>query len=273
MLSIIVSSYQPEYFNQFSSNVKDTIGEDFLYEIIQIWNPGLMGICEAYNKGAEQSIHDNLLFIHEDVEFKTFEWGEKLLNYLNNLEIGVVGLAGSDYVPNCPSTWHIDKKFMHNNILQFDKENNLIVENTSENKEVYSLDGVFLGVKKNIYNQFKFNSKLKDFHGYDIDFTIRVSSTFKNLVISDIKLLHFSKGSFSKDLVEARILARSSYKIPLGQKINQAVEKKALLMFIIDLRRINFTKSKIIEEVLPYLSVKHLGVKSSIKFLINIFLG
>ena len=71
MLSIIVSSYKEDDFNQFSKNVKETIGDDFQYEIIQQWNPGIIGICEAYNKGAEKSKYENFTFNNNFISAST----------------------------------------------------------------------------------------------------------------------------------------------------------------------------------------------------------
>ena len=50
MISIVISSYQPHFFAALEKNIVETIG--VTYEIVQIYNPGTMGICEAYNKGA-----------------------------------------------------------------------------------------------------------------------------------------------------------------------------------------------------------------------------
>lgn len=62
MLSIIISSYQPQFYSALEKNIAETIG--IPYEIIKIDNPNLMGICEAYNKGASLSKYDYLLFVH-----------------------------------------------------------------------------------------------------------------------------------------------------------------------------------------------------------------
>lgn len=88
MLSIIVSSYQKDNFSNFTKNISETIGIGFNYEIIAIENPGLMGICEAYNKGAKKSVYSNLLFIREDVLFTTQNWGELLMRHLEQPNCG-----------------------------------------------------------------------------------------------------------------------------------------------------------------------------------------
>ena len=56
MLSIIISSYQDKFYSALEQNIAETIG--IPHEIIKIDNPNLMGICEAYNKGALLSKYD-----------------------------------------------------------------------------------------------------------------------------------------------------------------------------------------------------------------------
>lgn len=73
IISIIISSYQPNYFLALEKNIAETIG--IPYEIIKIDNPNTMGICEAYNKGASKAQFENLLFIYEDILFQTKYWG------------------------------------------------------------------------------------------------------------------------------------------------------------------------------------------------------
>ena len=119
MLSIIISSYQPTFFNALKENIGETCGIPF--EVIKIENNGQMGICEAYNRGAEKAQYDNLLFLHEDVLFHTKNWGNTLINLLKKGNTGTVGLAGSNYVPYAPSTWNNFPIYSFNNIIQSNK--------------------------------------------------------------------------------------------------------------------------------------------------------
>ena len=105
MLSIIISSYQESLYSALEKNIAQTIG--ISYEIIKIYNPNKMGICEAYNIGASKAKYDFLLFIHEDILFHTKNWGELLINHLNKENTGVIGIAGSNYVPRTPSSWSV----------------------------------------------------------------------------------------------------------------------------------------------------------------------
>lgn len=236
MLSIIISSYQQPYYDQLVKNINETIGDGIIYEIIQMWNPNLMGITEAYNLGAEKSVYENLLFIHEDVLFHTNNWGRKLIIHLNQPNVGIIGLAGSSYVPAAPSSWTVSEKYNFVNILQGNKEKSeptLLKTTTESINKVYAIDGVFMSVKKEVFNQFKFNEELlKGFHGYDLDFSLRVSRKFQNYVIDNILIEHFSKGNLDHKWLDANIVIKQKRGSDF-QKINDPeTEKKVFLGFL-----------------------------------------
>lgn len=211
MISIVISSYQPKYFTALEKNIAETVGVP--YEIIKIQNPGLMGIAEAYNKGAKKARFGNLLFLHEDVLFHTQNWGEKLIKHLEDPETGVVGVAGSDYVPTAPCGWYINgRSFLH--LIQNNKSQNhpQHINNTSQNKHrAYALDGVFLAVQKSKFNNFRFDEKIGGFHAYDIDLSLRFAKKYENSVIGDILIEHFSEGSPDKNFTEGNILVRKKW--------------------------------------------------------------
>lgn len=50
--------------------------------MIQIWNPGIYSINEAYEMGLQKASFENLLFIHEDLEFLSRNWGVELMKSL-----------------------------------------------------------------------------------------------------------------------------------------------------------------------------------------------
>jgi hypothetical protein len=234
MISIVISSYLPHYFSALEKNIAETIGMP--YEIIRIDNPGLMGICEAYNNGAAKSQYDYLLFTHEDILFKTENWGQKLIAHLDQKQTGIIGLAGSSYVPSAPSSWTVSEKYNVVNILQGNKENSesFPIRTTKQNRnKVFAVDGVFLGIKKENYLDFKFNDHLlKGFHGYDLDFSLRVSEKLQNYVVDDILIQHFSGGNLDKKWLDSNIKVRENIKADFQKEFDPATEKRAFLGFL-----------------------------------------
>lgn len=199
MISIIISSYQEHYYLQFQKNVAETIAVP--YEIIQIHNPGLMGICEAYNKGLQKAKYDCLLFCHEDIMFNTNGWGVELVNiFVNNKDIGLVGIAGSKHISKFPAPWWEHGK--ENNVMNLkhghkpEEEEIAYVgwDNATANiQDVAVIDGVFIGMRKSA--GIRFNEQIKGFHNYDLSISVDFRSAGWRVVCTrNILLTHFSIG-------------------------------------------------------------------------------
>lgn len=252
MLSIITSSYNPSYYVHFERNIERTCG--VVYEIIKIENPGIMGLCEAYNLGGSKANYDKLLFIHEDVEFTTKNWGQILCDTLKNDNIGVVGVAGSNYVTHPPNPFWVLPNNIFLNLIQYDGENLIREYKIDKDEQVFSLDGVFLAVRKDVFEEFRFNPHLSGFHGYDLDFSVRVSSKYHNLVTSKIMLKHFSQGKADQNWMKALISGRKYYKISSAQKNIVKNEIVAYNDFINNLVRLRFSKMQILAYGIKYLN-------------------
>lgn len=225
MLSIIIASYQPHYYKALENNVANTIG--IPYEILKVDNPGKMGICEAYNKGASQAQYDYLLFVHEDIIFHTNNWGQLLINHLSKENTGVVGLAGSNYVPKAPIGWFIfDEKYNFKNYIQNNKEKTNPEPKlmTRSFAKVFGLDGVFLAVKKSVYHEFLFDESVKGFHGYDLDFSLRVATKYDNYVLGDIIIEHFSLGNPDKTWFDNNIQIRKKINHHFHENFDETLE-------------------------------------------------
>lgn len=202
MLSIIVASYRQNYFSNLCLNIKETIGE-VEYEIIKVNNPGLMSVSKAYNEGAERAKFFLFLFIHEDVEFFTHNWGRELLKSFEEKNVGVIGLAGGTKKSFLP-TGHDQGIAKYRNIFVIHKKDEHEIRNNRiELIKIKTLDGVFLAMDKLIWKEFKFNEEIDCFHFYDLDITLRISEKYQNYVNPNISLLHFSKGNFDNDWIKA----------------------------------------------------------------------
>lgn len=202
MISIIISSYNENYFLKLKNNIKETIG-DVEYELIQIWNPGIMSISDAYNKGAYKTRYDNLLFIHEDVEFLSNNWGAVVLKYLQLNNVGICGLAGSEKYFNLPIGFETGIKKYRQIYLKHQKDEVVKSRLKSIPIKVRTLDGVFLIMLKGTWQKLRFNKDIKGFHFYDLDITLRASRIYQNYVIPEISLHHFSLGHFNNSWVKA----------------------------------------------------------------------
>jgi glycosyltransferase involved in cell wall biosynthesis len=221
MLSVIVSSYKQDDFERFSRNVEETIG--IPYEIIKIDNPGKMGLAEAYNLGASKAQFELLGFLHDDITFETKNWGHNLLTSFDTLQNpGVIGIAGTILKTEVLSGWaqpNIGIELCRFNLNQYykfkKKEFNLAYSNPEEERasKVITVDGVFMAVKKSIWEQNKFDEELiRHFHGYDLDFCLTIAKHHQNYVVFDILLNHYSEGNMSKEWVETYIALHKKQK-------------------------------------------------------------
>lgn len=287
MISIIVCSRNKSLQHRFVNNVFKTVGVEF--EFIHIDNStNTFTIFSAYNTGFKQSKYPYLCFVHEDVLFHTQNWGEKIIAHLQDPETGVIGVAGSDLLPRVPTSWATLKTVGHN-IIQSDSTGKKPTEHifkpagySLSRRETISLDGVFLCIRKNLMPQILFDEKLKGFHGYDYDFTIQaIVAGYKNYVIYDIQLEHFSGGKtdilYFRNLIH--IFKKWEQELPLigsnmtadERKNIPKIERKKLYQLTKKMVRKGFEVNEIKSEITYYANL--IGHQRAAMFLsIRIFL-
>ncbi len=200
MISIIICSKYSELNKSLCDNIEKTIG--VAYEIIHIDNSQHgYSIFSAYNLGWEKSKYPYTCFVHEDVLFHTPNWGEKIINHLQNPTCGIVGIAGGALVTNVPGSWSDDGGMV--NIIQSNhhsKKRTLRPHGfQGKYREVVLLDGVFLCMRRELLHQIRFDETIGGFHGYDLDISIQSHvAGYSNFVIYDVLLEHFSIGDRSR---------------------------------------------------------------------------
>ena len=207
MVSIIICSRNPKSLNALKANINETVGTE--YELIVIDNSGNnYSIFSAYNKGMEMSHHPYLCFIHEDLLFHSQDWGKAVCRHLEDPSCGLIGVCGGFVLPRIPSSW----SFYHftEHILQSDNKHskpiykNADVYNKGHEKPVIALDGVFLGIRKELFEKIRFDDvRYKGFHFYDVDICLQAYfQGFENRAVNDILIEHFSKGFQGRQWVE-----------------------------------------------------------------------
>jgi hypothetical protein len=173
------------------------------WELILVDNTILKkGITEVYNTGAAQAKYDILCFVHEDVLFRTNDWGRKIAGYFeNDADLGLVGVAGSKYKSRAYSGWFTGLAEMDcSNIFHMDRQQNeqRIYSNPDGATSLVSTvttDGVFICTSKRAWKEVRFNDQLlKGFHLYDIDFSFSVSMKYKVAVTYEIDIVHLTTG-------------------------------------------------------------------------------
>ena len=270
MLSIIVCSRNKTLPSDFTENIRNTVGID--YEMIGIDNSeNNYSIFSAYNTGFAKSKYPYVCFVHEDVLFRTQNWGEKIIAHLQEPNIGILGLAGSDLVTRIPGS--CSGKTSCINIIQSDKSGkkpsvkSFYPENFSQSKHsVILLDGVLLCMKRDLMEKLKFDEQIGGFHGYDFDIALQsVVAGYTNYVIYDVELEHFSRGHFDGKYIRNLIAVFKKWEtyLPLfgpsitverRNQINK-MEEKRLLKLTKKLIKFGFSTKEIIDETSYYADI------------------
>ncbi|CAN2045072.1 protein O-GlcNAc transferase [Candidatus Magnetomoraceae bacterium gMMP-1] len=202
MISIIVCSNQNPCSAAHRKNIEKTVGCEFEY--IRINNSdNKFGICAAYNKGTEKASGDILVFVHDDVFFISSDWGKILQEKFSfDSSLGLVGLAGTQYLDKNNPFWpYAERPFIYGRVVHEKKDPDksvlTIFSRDKRDTEVVAVDGLFLAIKKSLFNTIKFDEKTFDrFHFYDLDISMQVKKTHKVIVTCDILVKHLSGGSF-----------------------------------------------------------------------------
>jgi hypothetical protein len=224
MISVIICSIDKVLAQQVQKNIADTIG--VVWELIIIENTtSPKSLTQVYNSGAAKAQYDIICFVHEDVLFKTQNWGVILAEYFkSDSGIGLIGIAGSKYKSKTPSGWFSGiPEIECCNITHVDRDGNqqLMYYNPvqgSPTQAVIVLDGVLLCCKRKVWEEVRFDDVLlKDFHLYDLDFSFRVAEKYKVIVTFEIDLVHLTQGgSFGNKWVEYTLLwhKKMQHKLP-----------------------------------------------------------
>jgi hypothetical protein len=209
MISVLVCSVKPDLYQQLAVNIEETIGIG--YELLCFDNrKANRGICEVYNLLAEKAKYNLLLFVHEDVLFRTNNWGRILCRIFSENKIGVLGVAGCKYKSLKFSSWFTGIRQLDcaNIVHQFPERQESIYlkpEKGKEIEEVVCIDGVFMSCSKEVWSNVKFGEQnLKGFHFYDIDFSTRAAKIYRVAVTYEIGVTHITHGGdFGDRWVEA----------------------------------------------------------------------
>ncbi|MCY7388982.1 MAG: glycosyltransferase, partial [Burkholderiales bacterium] len=182
-ISAIICSIRPDYF----AALRDKLTQQFArhdFEVIGIYDA--KSLCEGYNRGAAMAGGEWLIFCHDDIDFATTDFGERLLWHLDNHD--VVGVAGASRLVD--ADWgHAGLPNVHGQIIHKPQgqEDYLyfcaglqapIINN------MQALDGVFIAMHREVWETIRFDEATFDgFHIYDIDFTYRAHLAGYDLVV------------------------------------------------------------------------------------------
>lgn len=214
-ISIVISSrVKKEEKINLLENIKKTCGCD--YELFFIQNNGNMSLSKLYSSMFVHITNPIIVFIHDDIEFLSENWGVKLLKIFDeNQDYGIIGVAGSNEF-NENGKWWCNQNTYGQVFHQFNNDIWLSDYGHYLNNKLYEacvIDGLFIAINKE--KQLKnFDESLDGFHMYDIDFCLNnyINKTCKIGITLDIILLHKSLGIINDNWFNAKEKIINKYK-------------------------------------------------------------
>lgn len=204
-------------------------------EIIEKVNNGEKSLSEVYNEILSESKHEIVVLCHDDLEFDTNRWGEKLLKiFEKNPEYGIVGLAGTTVMPKSGMWWEDRSKMF--GIVNHKHDGKKWESKYSDSlndklKEVVVVDGLFIAInKKNIKENF--DATVSGFHMYDINFCFRnFLKQVKIGVTTQIRVTHLSIGMTNEQWETNKKIFAEKFKdnLPAKTMFNKNDKLKVLI--------------------------------------------
>lgn len=196
MISIVICSRTSNLPVELRQNIAETTGCD--YELVVIDNTeSRYTIFAAYNEGIRRSKGDVLCFMHEDVLFRTTDWGNIINNHFKEDQtIGLVGFAGTHFLPDTPMYWYSSPFVSQRNL---NNDQGVVEEHFHEEWfgernfiEVVAVDGFCFFARKNLFRSIAFDEETyKGFHLYDMDICMQViNAGFKVCLCRDVLIEH-----------------------------------------------------------------------------------
>jgi GT2 family glycosyltransferase len=262
MISIIICSRTASISDELIQNIDQTIG--IAYELVIIDNSNnIYSIFSAYNEGVKRSKYEVLCFMHDDINFKTNDWGINVLNRFNAPKIGAIGVAGSPYYAILPGAWwsggYICQSIYGEKELAYQTKNDNALP-------VVVLDGLWFCVKKSLFSMIRFDdTTFNGFHFYDIDISLQIQQKgYKILSVYDILIQH-SSGKLDTTWLTNALLLQNKWKnnLPIfTEKLSYfkevTIEFAVLEEYIKSMKKNGINSSKILSFMIQQLAIYRL---------------
>ena len=193
MISIICACNNKELLdNMLIPSIKKQTYADYEIIIVDAKKEGLIGAAQTLNYGASLAKGEILLFCHQDIEFIYDDAFNQIVNYCNNYDFGIAGVAGK-----------ASNKHVYSSVIQGDTKTQAGIK-CDKVITVETLDECLFIIKKDKF--VKFNENNKSWHLYAVDYSLTSQENNQNVLIFPIEIYHLSPGyslndSFYKELL------------------------------------------------------------------------
>lgn len=193
-------------------------------EIIEKVNNGEKSLSQTYNEIINESSNDIVVLIHDDLEFDTKNWGEKLLKcFKKNDDYGIIGLAGTKFLPSNSQWWSVPENMY--GIVNHKHEGKKWTSSYSKDlgqkvEETIIVDGLFIAFDKTKVKH-NFDEGIEGFHFYDLGFTLpNHLDGVKVGVTTMVRVTHLSIGQTNQQWEDNRVKFAEKYQSNLPIDIN-----------------------------------------------------
>lgn len=205
---------------KFIDHIKNTCGVDT--QIIQVINDGEKPLSKVYNEILDMSQNNIIVLCHDDIIFESKKWGKKLLENFQKTDFGIIGLAGSTYMPSTGRWWDmpVTMRGIVNHQDDGKKWESKYSVNQGNLSEVLLIDGLFISLNKQKIKK-RFDEDFDGFHFYDVSFSFsNFLEDVKIGVTYDIRVTHLSIGRTNQKWEDNRIKFTEKFSNFLPKKID-----------------------------------------------------
>ena len=227
-------------------------------QVIEKVNNGEKSLNETYNEILEQSENNIVIFCHDDIYFETKSWGFKILDHFRKTNYGILGVAGSTYIPKSGKWWEDRRKMV--GIVNHEHDGKKWESKYSDSqgntiKETILVDGLFIAVQKDRI-KYKFNEDVKGFHFYDLEFCISNHiSEVKIGVLTNIRITHKSVGMTNEEWEKNRQLFSERHREILPIKLPKQKDEK--LKILISTSNLDGDETEKLTEIIKKITIKN----------------
>lgn len=217
---------------QFKEYLKKTAGHPKV-QIIEKINNGEKSLTEVYNEILKEAENNIVVFSHDDIYFEKNGWARKISKHFEDTNYGILGVAGSTYMPKSGQWWEDRSKMV--GIVNHEHNGKKWESKYSDNlgkdlQSVIIVDGLFFAVNKKKIKK-TFNESVKGFHLYDVDFCFQnFMEGVKVGVMFDIRITHKSIGMVNEEWEKNRVQFSETYSNVLPQKIKKTKDDKLKIL-------------------------------------------
>jgi GT2 family glycosyltransferase len=224
MITIIYSTHKDtNYNNKFKQHLLQSV-ELKDVQILEYQNNNKFSLSQIYNKGVSESKYNIIVCCHNDIKLEK-GWGKKLLkDFEENLDFGIIGMAGSCYFPESGVYWDKMNQTMVGQVYHHPPNQKKWLSTYSSKFPfiipVVTIDGLFISFNKQKIKHL-FDESYGKFHFYDHGFCVpNYLDNVKIGVTTSFSITHESIGKPNDEFFQSKdkFLEKWGDKLPLDLK-------------------------------------------------------